>query len=156
MWRAEVQGSRVLRAGLSGTVRWLSAELRTFSSSVPFRLLPPEFPDKLLVTALKAAQRSDKGAKPGVAPGVFQADSYCHLPVSVPLLRYQLPATAYAAPLMAQATHTVLQVGDGRGGSGWRAGLWPPDGRCAVVQCRSGHMPYLCSPCLHSAGSFRC
>jgi hypothetical protein len=37
MWRAEVQGGRVLRAGLLGTVAWLSSDLRTFSSSVPFR-----------------------------------------------------------------------------------------------------------------------
>jgi hypothetical protein len=64
----------------------------------------------MLVGALKSAARNEKGAKLGAAPGIFLADSYCHLPVSVPLLRYQLPSTCYAPPLMAQASHTVLQV----------------------------------------------
>jgi len=107
----EAVGEAIVRAGLAGCVRWASQEARTLSPSVPFKLDLPEFPDSMVVLALKCARLASKGAKQGPNWGVFTADAISGLAVTAPLLRYQVPAEGLGTtPLLAALSAGVVPV----------------------------------------------
>jgi hypothetical protein len=87
VWRAEVQGGRMLRAGVIGAVIWQTTSARSLSANVPFCLAPPESPSTPLLSALRGAQRHVTAASAGKTVGTFIADAISSLPISTPLLR---------------------------------------------------------------------
>eukprot|EP00878_Enallax_costatus_P034901 GHUV01038844.1.p1 GENE.GHUV01038844.1~~GHUV01038844.1.p1 ORF type:complete len:430 (+),score=127.81 GHUV01038844.1:269-1558(+) len=112
-WQIEVLGSKVLRAGLVGAVRWAAPEAKALSGSTPFRLQAPEEADHLVTTALKCALASEKGTRGGPLLGTFIADTLSPLPASAPVLQYNLPATYGVLPLMARMSGGVVEQQSG-------------------------------------------
>jgi hypothetical protein len=103
-WQVEVVGSKVVRAGLLGAVKWAAPEAKALAGSTPFRLQAPEGADPLLRSALKCCLAADKGTKHGPVLGSFLADTLSPLPAITPLLQYNLPASYDVLPLMARMT----------------------------------------------------
>uniref|UniRef100_A0A383W124 MHD domain-containing protein n=1 Tax=Tetradesmus obliquus TaxID=3088 RepID=A0A383W124_TETOB len=101
-WQVEVAGSRVLRAGLVGAVRWAAPEAKALAGSTPFKLQAPEAPHPLVAAALKCALASERGTRHGAELGSFLADTLSPLPAAAALLQYSLPAHFGVQPLMAR------------------------------------------------------
>eukprot|EP00879_Flechtneria_rotunda_P020285 GHRR01021333.1.p1 GENE.GHRR01021333.1~~GHRR01021333.1.p1 ORF type:complete len:553 (+),score=155.38 GHRR01021333.1:577-2235(+) len=114
-WQAEVVGSRIMRAGLVGAVKWVSTEAKALSGSIPFQLQPPEHTDPAVATALKCALASERGVKVGQLLGSFLADTLSCLPASSALLQYHLPATFSVLPLLVRMTGGHVEQKNGAG-----------------------------------------
>lgn len=114
-WLSEVVGQRVARARLVGGVYWRSADVRTFSGSIPFQLMAPSFPDAQVRQALQCCQRHEKAARDSSVANAFVAESISPASASVPVLRYTLPPSFCSPPLLAQLSRALLPAGARRG-----------------------------------------
>eukprot|EP00775_Hariotina_reticulata_P010746 gene10746-10902_t len=112
-WQVEVCGSKILRAGLTGAVRWAAPEAKALSGSVLFKVQPPDEPSAMVINSLCSSLASSKGTKHGAVLGSFLADTLSPLPAAAALLQYSLPATFEVIPLLVRITGGFVEHKNG-------------------------------------------
>ncbi|EFJ40175.1 hypothetical protein VOLCADRAFT_108314 [Volvox carteri f. nagariensis] len=115
VWRGEAAGGRLVRAGLSGRVEWVSEAAKSKVHTVQFMLQVPEASGAQLAAALTTARRHPDCCKPGLAGGTLVADGIqAKKHRGSPVLCYHLPPVATQPPVQVQLGASLQAMQDGR------------------------------------------
>ncbi|GLC46712.1 hypothetical protein PLESTB_001355400 [Pleodorina starrii] len=115
VWRGEAAGGRLVRAGLSGRVEWVSEGAKSKVHTVQFMVQVPESSSEHVAAALTTARRHPGCCRAGPVGGVLVADGILAKPhPGAPLLTYHLPPPAMQPPLQAQLGASCQATQDGR------------------------------------------
>lgn len=114
VWRGEVAGGKLVRAGLSGRVEWLGQEAKAQVRTVQFSLQAGGATEPVC-QALCSARRHEATAKAGQQPGVFVADGVAAIQHgATPLLRYHVAPAFCRMPLQVHFGASWQAMHDGQ------------------------------------------
>ncbi|GIL95684.1 hypothetical protein Vretimale_1657 [Volvox reticuliferus] len=115
IWRGETSAGRLVRAGVSGRVEWVSEAAKAKVHTVQFMLQVPNAAREHLVAALASSRRHPDCCRAGPTGGLLLADGIqAKRYEGAPLLYYHLPPLAIRPPMQAQLGASMLHTQDGR------------------------------------------
>ncbi|GIL44075.1 hypothetical protein Vafri_1636 [Volvox africanus] len=114
IWRGETSAGRLVRAGVSGRVEWVSEAAKAKVHTVQFMLQVPEAAREHLPAALAASRRHPDCCRAGPTGGLLLADGIqAKRHDGALLLYYHLPPLAIRLPMQAQLGASMQATQDG-------------------------------------------